>query len=532
MSNKVVYTSNLDCATPGWYTIKMRVKNQDGDSAQYIRTIHVIKATHVPSNEFWISTDQMQVYFDVQCSSLADSGAYTWEWTATGPDGNTYTYSSKFPNITISEYGRWTICHRAKNNVGFSTWLCKNVWCIPPIEYYIGVNNEAEWDSGTLYDNGGPGLNYGNNRKKQTDYFHIKTNAIKSILNIKQLKLADTNDRLLVFDGASDSGLALHPKGGFTVGSITKLPAILISNSGEFFIQFYSNGSGTDSGFILSWKTAGSEKIYGKIFYDSNKNNQFDLGTDKPFRRYGLKLTNSRSYKINNDTGEYFFHNDTSTQIITPSLPNGWTFEKPVSGVHTWKYGINKSLDFIVKPDTQIIKDLKISNNSLAWATLRGVKSTLKLNLENNGNTSFGNIKCTIKSDRKLNSLKLSSGNYNATDTSLNFTTSGLGLLSEKNIQVEYVVKNTDTGTVAFKCNCYTNIVEKDSLNNEFITKLKIVNAHDPNDKQASEPERMKEKPGILKYLVRFQNTGNWPATTVIVRDTLSPNLDTNSFEL
>ncbi|MCC7298541.1 MAG: DUF5011 domain-containing protein, partial [Bacteroidia bacterium] len=217
----------------------------------------------------------------------------------------------------------------------------------------------------------------------------------------------------------------------------------------------------------------------------------------------------------------------------TPSLPNGWTFEKPVSGVHTWKYGINKSLDFIVKPDTQQIKDLKISTiTKTGWFAVRGIKNTFTLTLENNGNTSLGNISCKIKSDHKLKSIQLISGNYTSTDSSLDFTASGLALLSDKNMQVEYAVPNTDSGTVTFKCNCYTNVAEKDSINNENISKFQIVNAHDPNDKQASEPERMKEKPGILKYLVRFQNTGNWPATTVIVRDTLSPNLDTNSFEL
>ena len=60
--------------------------------------------------------------------------------------------------------------------------------------------------------------------------------------------------------------------------------------------------------------------------------------------------------------------------------------------------------------------------------------------------------------------------------------------------------------------------------------------AYDPNDKQVF-PEGYSEEhyianDTILEYLIRFQNTGNAPATDVIVRDTLNPHLDLSTFKL
>ncbi|MFZ6051456.1 FG-GAP-like repeat-containing protein [Halocola ammonii] len=60
--------------------------------------------------------------------------------------------------------------------------------------------------------------------------------------------------------------------------------------------------------------------------------------------------------------------------------------------------------------------------------------------------------------------------------------------------------------------------------------------AYDPNDKQVF-PEGYSEEHYIandtlLEYLVRFQNTGNAPATDVVVRDTLDENLNLSSFQL
>ncbi|MEO6037601.1 MAG: T9SS type A sorting domain-containing protein, partial [Saprospiraceae bacterium] len=61
-----------------------------------------------------------------------------------------------------------------------------------------------------------------------------------------------------------------------------------------------------------------------------------------------------------------------------------------------------------------------------------------------------------------------------------------------------------------------------------------VVGSYDPNDKQVSPGENewggsIYEKDSVLRYTIRFQNTGSHPATTVEIRDTLDEDLDVGS---
>lgn len=72
---------------------------------------------------------------------------------------------------------------------------------------------------------------------------------------------------------------------------------------------------------------------------------------------------------------------------------------------------------------------------------------------------------------------------------------------------------------------------EVDTLNNFAVDTALVVGSYDPNDKQVS-PAGLKEQGFILPttstldYTIRFQNTGNYPASYVVLRDTLSEYLD------
>jgi len=65
---------------------------------------------------------------------------------------------------------------------------------------------------------------------------------------------------------------------------------------------------------------------------------------------------------------------------------------------------------------------------------------------------------------------------------------------------------------------------------------MEVTCAYDPNDKQVF-PNGYSEEHYIaneqeLEYLIRFQNTGNAPATDIHIRDTLDANLDISSFQM
>lgn len=71
--------------------------------------------------------------------------------------------------------------------------------------------------------------------------------------------------------------------------------------------------------------------------------------------------------------------------------------------------------------------------------------------------------------------------------------------------------------------------------NNTDLCQATVVGSYDPNDKQVS-PDGFNENGGIsmadsvLTYRIRFQNTGTDTAFTVVVRDTIDPDLDMSTF--
>lgn len=72
---------------------------------------------------------------------------------------------------------------------------------------------------------------------------------------------------------------------------------------------------------------------------------------------------------------------------------------------------------------------------------------------------------------------------------------------------------------------------EQDLLFNNASFVATVLNSYDPNDKQCQLPTFI--QPDVqenLQFTVRFQNDGNYPALNVVVRDTISTNLDLSTF--
>lgn len=69
--------------------------------------------------------------------------------------------------------------------------------------------------------------------------------------------------------------------------------------------------------------------------------------------------------------------------------------------------------------------------------------------------------------------------------------------------------------------------------NNTFVLDQVVMNSFDPNDITCREGEFITEAQadGYLHYMVRFQNTGNFPATNINVQSILDSNLDWDTFE-
>ena len=58
-----------------------------------------------------------------------------------------------------------------------------------------------------------------------------------------------------------------------------------------------------------------------------------------------------------------------------------------------------------------------------------------------------------------------------------------------------------------------------------------VTGSHDPNEKEVSPAGNLTAADTVLTYTIRFQNTGNGPATLVVISDTLSPNVQPTSVQ-
>ena len=80
-------------------------------------------------------------------------------------------------------------------------------------------------------------------------------------------------------------------------------------------------------------------------------------------------------------------------------------------------------------------------------------------------------------------------------------------------------------------------VTDFNPANNTYCYSRLVTGSFDPNDKTVS-PVGVGPNGDIaasetdLTYLIRFQNTGNGPAVNIVVKDTISPNVDINTFEM
>jgi len=78
-------------------------------------------------------------------------------------------------------------------------------------------------------------------------------------------------------------------------------------------------------------------------------------------------------------------------------------------------------------------------------------------------------------------------------------------------------------------------VIDEFPANNEDILDQTVVGSYDPNDKNVNRTGLTAQElnDGVeLEYTIRFQNTGTYPATFVILRDTLQPELDIKTFRM
>jgi|GEM_PF-891918 len=276
----------------------------------------------------------------------------------------------------------------------------------------------------------------------------------------------------------------------------------------------------------------GPVSVSGYVYYDYNSNGIFD-GFD--VRQPGVSVyTSSGALTTTNAIGAYEFPllDLGDTIRVTPQGPP--SVSNPAFHVVEFQpYSIGNSLDFGLSPTFDNVDLAIVLSNTGVFRP--GFSTTLFATVFNAQGPS-SSVEAKIVLPNWLNVE-----NYYPFPTSINGDTLCWN--------IDTMSPGAET-TIVMTLGTPTNILLGDTVtiqgwvlplspdqfpqNNFYLLQRTVVGAYDPNDKQVV-PEQIPltdttafDKP--LEYTIRFQNTGNFPADFVVLRDTLSADFDLSSF--
>lgn len=243
-----------------------------------------------------------------------------------------------------------------------------------------------------------------------------------------------------------------------------------------------------------------------------------------PFFPLLINTSTNSGLTIGNQQGAYFAYMDIGSVSITPQIANPNYFSATPYTTTFSSLSNTQTHDFCIT-SAGIFPDVEITLIPLNPAR-PGFDSDYKIQYKNIGTTiANGDITCDFPGS-KMSYVSASSAPNNQTASQLTWTYSNLQPFEVRTIDFTMNVLPPPTNNINDIITTVANI----SLTNDFnpsdnISTLNetLVGAYDPNDKTCLEGNLLNnDKIGeYLHYMIRFQNTGNYPAENVVVIDTL-----------
>ncbi len=273
---------NYTWTTPGNKCVKLKSSNCLGADS-IVKCLNVVAPTAIPVADFVADRVTIEQYGSMKLYDLSTNGPWDWVWDVY--DSTTYASSGFYPSLGTGEVysdpwgngsteftqnpefafdipGCYTIVLTSKNDVGPSVTKRKVCYITVtlPTQYNLGYgtygpnnDNVVGSSAGTIFDDGGPGLSYGNNQGLGSrSYLQITPcNAKKITLKMTTLKFKDAGDKLSVWDGKTPGGPGTTLLATWSVGA--KAPATVVATSGSMYLLFEADAAGTDSGYAGSY---------------------------------------------------------------------------------------------------------------------------------------------------------------------------------------------------------------------------------------------------------------------------------------
>ncbi|MES2514473.1 MAG: T9SS type A sorting domain-containing protein [Bacteroidota bacterium] len=373
----------------------------------------------------------------------------------------------------------------------------------------------------------------------------VNVSTVNSIPNASVTNTIYNETCLYSGDGAIDISIIGSNPGPFTyqwnngasTQDITNIP------SGVFSVSITDGiGNCTTINNVVSSIGTNCGTIQGNVYIDNNADCNKNLGDNNfsnalivinPGNRFGYANANG-DYSVNNlPFGTYSASVQHSFGLIFPTCTT--TVNATVNSGTPNATANNLSVGFnsIIQPD--------LSVSGWSQGIVPGFTCRMNYYLTNLNNVSSSGIyKAILPSAFIPNITNASPLTYTLSgDTILWNFTNVIYIGGQIHFSVDFTTpltiplgSNFSTCMLAQPIATDLNYANNTTCYNRFVT-----GSFDPNDKTAS-PAGLGPNGDIaateteLTYLIRFQNTGNGPAVNIVVKDTLSPNVDITTFEM
>ena len=273
------------------------------------------------------------------------------------------------------------------------------------------------------------------------------------------------------------------------------------------------------------------EVITGKVFNDANGNGQLDV-SEEPFFN-GVAEAQPGNYLSGVDaSGSYVLPVDTGTYTVQGQTVPYYNITTPVHTVTITPDHID-SLNHIGYQAIPNIYDLVV--NISAQVTRPGFDNNVHLQVKNMG-TEATTAAIDLDFDTDQTWVSSTVAPASQVGTSANWSV----MMAPGDTWYTTVTLNTPPsvallGTpVEHQLTALPDMPDTTAGNNSDMWNDVVVGSYDPNDKRASPsamtPSQLLNKEAI-EYTIRFQNTGTFLAEHVRITDTLSSDLEWESFE-
>lgn len=281
---------------------------------------------------------------------------------------------------------------------------------------------------------------------------------------------------------------------------------------------------------------ANHDNISGLTYYDSDGNGVQNSG-EPVYPNRLIEITPGPYYLTSDQNGMFSVNLTPGTYNFAVVAPTYFGVSQPSGGSYTVTSAGNGSLhpnnDFGLTPINGI-NDLRVHYSTNP--PVPGFNRTFYVYYANVGTTLL-NGTVTLQYDPAMNFISAANGGTQSGNT----VTWNVGNLLPGDYGTVTALVYTPLTTVVGSSLVHTatiNPIVGDTTpsNNVYTDTSTVVASYDPNDKSVS-PRGVNASGDVaigttLTYTIRFQNTGTYYATDVIVRDTLDPDLDQSTLEV